>query len=324
MAWRKHGVELEPDNFVGLPEHRPALGVPDDDIANVELRQHLGAHLAGEGAGVLEVAGLGPERDRHRVGLERCLHRAQGGERRVERDVGAVRHRGGAQKRGELLHDLDRLVVGVVHLPVAADEQPARLALALIRPPQLAGLPSPAAGPRRLSCRRRLAALGASRSASRPGRSPNSSSSSEAPPPVETWSILSSSPSWPRAATLSPPPTTVRPGQAAIASAIALVPAAKRASSNTPIGPFHKHGAAEAITSAKAARSSPGRCRRRASPRVCPARRSPRPAPSRPTAASSASSAPSMLSLRPGASDFESTGSTRFPAEQRSSAQASR
>ena len=45
------------------------------------------------------------------------------------------------------------------------------------------------------------------------------------------------------AAALSPPPTTVKPRVSATASATVRVPAAKRGSSNTPIGPFQKHGA---------------------------------------------------------------------------------
>ena len=49
------------------------------------------------------------------------------------------------------------------------------------------------------------------RSASRPGRSPCSRSSREAPPPVDTWSMRSARPNWATAAALSPPPTTVRP-----------------------------------------------------------------------------------------------------------------
>ena len=45
------------------------------------------------------------------------------------------------------------------------------------------------------------------------------------------------------AAALSPPPTTVKPRASAMASATVRVPAAKRGSSNTPIGPFQKIGA---------------------------------------------------------------------------------
>ncbi len=46
------------------------------------------------------------------------------------------------------------------------------------------------------------------RAASCPARN-----SSEAPPPVETWPIRSSTPAWRAAATVSPPPITVKPGQ---------------------------------------------------------------------------------------------------------------
>ena len=71
-----------------------------------------------------------------------------------------------------------------------------------------------------------------------PGRSPFSMNSSEAPPPVERWSTWSSRPNCLRALALSPPPTTEKPFVVATASATASVPAAKRGSSNTPMGPF--------------------------------------------------------------------------------------
>ena len=72
--------------------------------------------------------------------------------------------------------------------------------------------------------------------------------SSEAPPPMETWSILSASPNLLSAATESPPPATVTPGHSAMASATALVPAANGAISNTPMGPFQKTVPASAMS----------------------------------------------------------------------------
>src|SRR6185436_3498847 len=45
-------------------------------------------------------------------------------------------------------------------------------------------------------------------SASTPGSGLPSTSSSEAPPPVDTWSTMSSRPNWASAAAESPPPTT--------------------------------------------------------------------------------------------------------------------
>ena len=83
-------------------------------------------------------------------------------------------------------------------------------------------------------------ALEAFRRAARPGRSPCSMSSSDAPPPVDTWSTPSSRPNLARAAALSPPPTMVKPGDDATALARAMVPSAKRGSSNRPMGPFQK------------------------------------------------------------------------------------
>src|SRR4029079_14932895 len=74
--------------------------------------------------------------------------------------------------------------------------------------------------------------------AATPGSSLPSSSSREAPPPVDTHEISSSSPSSETARTESPPPTTVYPSTAATAWATAFVPAAERCHSKTPIGPF--------------------------------------------------------------------------------------
>ena len=62
--------------------------------------------------------------------------------------------------------------------------------------------------------------------------------SSDAPPPVLTWSTWSASPNSRIAAALSPPPTTVNARDAATASATVRVPAANGSSSNMPIGPF--------------------------------------------------------------------------------------
>src|SRR5205823_7753494 len=56
-----------------------------------------------------------------------------------------------------------------------------------------------------------------------PGNSLPSSSSSEAPPPVEIHEMRSATPASCTARTESPPPTTVKPSQLATASAIANV-----------------------------------------------------------------------------------------------------
>ena len=69
-----------------------------------------------------------------------------------------------------------------------------------------------------------------------------SRNSREAPPPVETWLILSARWNLFTAATESPPPTTViapRPVAAATRFATAAVPFANASNSNTPTGPFH-------------------------------------------------------------------------------------
>src|SRR5205814_9594469 len=88
------------------------------------------------------------------------------------------------------------------------------------------------------------------RRAATPGRTLPSMNSSEAPPPVETWLSLSASPACSTAWTDSPPPTMVVAWELAIARATSRVPVAKRGSSKTPIGPFHRTVAAE-VTSAR-------------------------------------------------------------------------
>src|SRR3712207_5966322 len=120
------------------------------------------------------------------------------------------------------------------------------------------------AGQERLDVRLRLAARlvhlpvgrderGAGhRSTSTPGSSLPSTSSSDAPPPVDTWLTRSVSPNCASAATESPPPTTVVPSQSATARATASVPAAKGGSSKAPIGPFQNTVPAPRTTSAYA------------------------------------------------------------------------
>mmetsp|Transcript_18131 Transcript_18131/g.38949 ORF Transcript_18131/g.38949 Transcript_18131/m.38949 type:complete len:252 (-) Transcript_18131:524-1279(-) len=74
-----------------------------------------------------------------------------------------------------------------------------------------------------------------------PGISLPSSSSSEAPPPVETCVTLSSVSYFLHAVAVSPPPITVMVPAvvtSTILSIISLVPFSKAAISNTPIGPF--------------------------------------------------------------------------------------
>src|SRR5262245_36365178 len=86
-------------------------------------------------------------------------------------------------------------------------------------------------------------APGLSSSTETPGSSRPSRNSSDAPPPVEMWVILSARPCWVTAATESPPPTTtVAPfvARSATKRAIAFVPCANEGISNTPSGPFQK------------------------------------------------------------------------------------
>ena len=149
---------------------------------------------------------------------------------------------------------------------------------------------------------------GLSRSARSPGRSPSSTSSSDAPPPVETKLTSPSRPKAWRAATESPPPTTETASDLATARATASVPAAKRSSSKTPIGPFHRIVAAPAMTSAKRLGRRRVRCRGRRSRRGCRRRR--------------ASDAPAPAFAPKGEPDGEAQGVTRDARRGRSPASA--
>src|ERR1019366_2770168 len=75
-------------------------------------------------------------------------------------------------------------------------------------------------------------------SAATPGNSMPDKNASDAPPPVETWLILSATPALLMAFSESPPPTTEIAPDSATAFASATVPLSKGGFSNTPIGPF--------------------------------------------------------------------------------------
>ena len=70
------------------------------------------------------------------------------------------------------------------------------------------------------------------------------------------WLILSARPAFCTAETLSPPPMTVMPLQAAMASATAMVPPANLGSSKTPMGPFQMTVPAFSISAANSFRVS--------------------------------------------------------------------
>src|SRR5581483_8904457 len=75
-------------------------------------------------------------------------------------------------------------------------------------------------------------------SAATPGNSIPARNSSDAPPPVEMWLILSATPAELMAFSESPPPTTLMAPESATAFARATVPLSNGGVSNTPIGPF--------------------------------------------------------------------------------------
>src|SRR5262249_32179279 len=92
--------------------------------------------------------------------------------------------------------------------------------------------------------------------AATPGSSFPSSSSSEAPPPVEIHEIRSATPASYTARTESPPPTTVKPSHPATARATANVPSPKPGHSNTPTGPFQTAALPPATAAATSSRVS--------------------------------------------------------------------
>src|SRR5204862_7931388 len=142
-------------------------------------------------------------------------HRPKRHVRRAEHDVDA-------RRPGEPHAEVGRLARPLEHLPVPRDEHEAGCYSGGI--------------------------------AATPGSSFPSSSSSEAPPPVETQETRSSRPSSVSARTESAPPTTEYAPAAATACATAFVPSAKRGHSKTPICPFQKIVLAPPIRSAKARR----------------------------------------------------------------------
>jgi hypothetical protein len=99
----------------------PPLRVADDDVADVETREHRHRHVARVCALRVGVAVLRAERDGDPVGLDQRLQRAERGERRADDDLLPL----GVLLRevvGEPLQQLDALEVVPVHLPVAGDQ----------------------------------------------------------------------------------------------------------------------------------------------------------------------------------------------------------
>src|SRR5579871_4989632 len=156
-------------------------------------------------------------------------------ERRTNDDLVAVVM---VDQRKKIAKELASLVGSLVHLPVGSDQLFAGHQI-LFRN----FLAQRAKGTRsnhRLSVR-----------ASTPGSFLPSRNSSEAPPPVEMWVILSATPAARTAETESPPPTIeIAPGFSATAWAILNVPLANGETSKTPMGPFHTMVRAREISSA--------------------------------------------------------------------------
>ena len=164
---------------IGLAEQPPSLRVPDDHV----LRPRLASMPA------LTSPVNAPSRSSYRVWpatptfviARRLRHRMQSRERRRHDDLDVVDV---LHDAAELLDEHDRLVDGLVHLPVRCDEWRAH---------------DSATSYQLLS------------SASTPGNVRPARNSSEAPPPVEMCVILPVTPAFATAAIESPPPITVVP-----------------------------------------------------------------------------------------------------------------
>src|SRR5216683_2247348 len=180
-----------------------------------EFAHHGRSNLAGERALLLEVHILRTQfQAAEQVTIQHIAHRRQRDRGRTEDslNVGVTVHLQ-PQFRYEIIGELRGPVWTVVHLPIACDD-----CIAHWYSHQF------------LSCK-----------AATPGRTRPSRNSSEAPPPVETWVILSAAPACSTVAAESPPPMiVVAPAlvRSANISIIALVPLAKAGHSATPSVPL--------------------------------------------------------------------------------------
>src|SRR5579859_2902135 len=200
--------------FVKIPA---ALGVAEDYVGR-QAFEHDRRDLAGEGALWLGVHVLRTDGD-----IDPAQTVRDGRQRHERRTHNALDCRIELESRQQLVNQRQTLGDGRVHLPIAGNDRLADgHAQSLFK-------------------------------AATPGRTLPSMNSSEAPPPVETWLSLSARPACSTAWTDSPPPTTVVALEPAIAWATPSVPAAKRGSSNTPMGPFQSTVPALSISALKAA-----------------------------------------------------------------------
>src|SRR5919112_3431644 len=211
------------DHLVGLAEDFAPLGVSHYDRPGPDVEEHGGRDFTGERTRVLVVEVL---RASHDCGVfGHPAHLVQAGKGDAHGDVHVLLSVGGARQEGGRV--LFGLPDGLVHLPVR--------------------------GHHRASGHEISSLFYSSGSIAMPGNSLPSTYSSEAPPPVEMWLILSSSPSLLTAATESPPPTTLVAPLSATAVATPSVPLAKSSISKTPMGPFQKMVLAPAMCPSKSA-----------------------------------------------------------------------
>ena len=112
------GQRLFGDQRVGFLLILPPLGVAEDDVAHREFLQHPGGDLAGVSADVVLAHVLGAQPD---VGIEdRFGNLAQRREGRADDDVHLFDV---GQLDLQAAHQVQRLGHGLVHLPVAGNNQ---------------------------------------------------------------------------------------------------------------------------------------------------------------------------------------------------------
>src|SRR6266566_313104 len=161
------GFRLLGDGLVGFPEVLAAFRVADDDVTATRFDEHAGGNFAGEGAFFFPVKILRGNRD-----LRAARKLGRGGEGCKRRSDDDVAVRGVRDKGCEGGEKGARVRLCLVHLPVAGDDAAAN------RIGHLSG-----------ALEARLFV-----SASTPGSLRPARNSSEAPPPVEMWEILSATP----------------------------------------------------------------------------------------------------------------------------------
>jgi hypothetical protein len=118
------GLDLVVDDGVGLGVVFAPLAVADRHVGAAELGEERPGDLPGVGARVVDRQVLGAVAHGQLVALDEGLHRAQVGEGRQDRDLDRTEVVLAVAKRPvELLDQVGRLQVVLVHLPVTGKQR---------------------------------------------------------------------------------------------------------------------------------------------------------------------------------------------------------